>query len=120
MESVLNSVEKRAEDFVRTNSQFLKSTTEIWDGLERNGKISQDDASRATFILFELLSVQLDGLGIPVARPSKKEVAVLLQQALHVDTAAGLDERQFRVGELLVCIYVLYCLTDTNTDCETM
>ena len=114
MESVLNSVEKRAEAFVQTNSQFLKSTSEIWDGLERNGKISQDDASRATFILFDLLSGQLDGLGIPVSRPSKQEVDVLLQ-ALHVDTAAGLDERQFRVGELLTCIYVLHGLTvDTS------
>ena len=96
MESVLTSLECRVEAFISGNPQFLKSTSEIWDSLERNGKISQEDASRATSILFDLLARQLDGLGIPVSRPLKQEVAVLLQ-SLHVDNAAGLDESQFRV-----------------------
>ena len=114
MESVLTSLECRVEAFISGNPRFLMEVNEIWDSLERNGKISQEDASRATSILFDLLAGQLDGLGIPVSKPSKQEVAVLLQ-ALHVDTAAGLDESQFRVRLSLhvctVCIIFMYSVS---------
>ena len=96
IESVLTSVNEKAEAFVQGNPKFLSSTTAIFEGLERNGKISHDDASRAVAILFDLLAGQLDGLGIPVNRPTREEVNRLLQ-AVHADQASGLNERQFRV-----------------------
>jgi hypothetical protein len=92
-----SNVQAKAEDFVATNASFQEATSQVFKGLQVNGRISAVHASKAVDVLFDKLAEHLEGMHIPVERPTADQVMALFKES-DVDTSKGLDEREFKVG----------------------